>query len=109
MNRKAISAHLAGCKAADMMAYADLGDQGTVVVAPDGKKYRYSNDQLEQAEIDLKSLAKAETGSKPRRKTKRKAATKAKVGPTKKPATKPTTKPSTEPSTKPSTKSGNNK
>ncbi len=98
MDRKAISAHLAGCKAADMMAYADLGDQGTVVVAPDGKKYRYSNDQLEQAELKLNPLSKVETGRKPRRTTKRKAATKAKTGPTKKSATKPTTKAKPKPS-----------
>ena len=77
MDRKAISAHLAGCKAAEMMAYADLGDQGTVVVDPDGKKFRYSSEQLEQAEQDLKPKPKP-----------RKAAKK---------STKPNTKPRTDP------------
>ena len=87
MNRKALSAHLAGCEASEMMAYADLGDQGTVVVAPDGKKFRYSNDQLEQAELELKPKSK----------------------PRKKPATLPkaeTRKKSAKPAKKPATKSG---
>ena len=84
MDRKEISAFLANCKASEMMAYADLGDQGTVVVADDGKKYRYSNDQLDQAESKVKA-----SKPKPRRPTKRKVATKTR----KKPTTKPTTKP----------------
>jgi hypothetical protein len=86
MNRQEISAFLANCKASEMLVYRDLGDGGTVVVASDGKKYKYSNDQLDQAEKKLK----------PRRTTKRRATTKTK----KKPAAKSTTKPTTKPTTK---------
>jgi hypothetical protein len=85
MDRKALSAHLAGCEASEMMAYADLGDQGTVVVAPDGKKFRYSNEQLEKVELKLKPKPK------PRKKS-----------------TKPTEKPATKKSTKPSSRKGTN-
>ena len=89
MDRKALSAHLAGCEASEMMAYADLGDQGTVVVAPDGKKFRYSNDQLEQIELKLKP--------KPKPRKKAKKSTK----PEKKPATKSEHKSSTGAESKP--------
>lgn len=83
MDRKALSAHLTGCEPDKFMAYADLGDQGTVVVGPDGKKFRYSNEQLAAAEAKLKPK------SKPRKTAKRKPAAKKSTKPAKKPATKP--------------------
>ena len=89
MDRKEISAFLANCKASEMMAYADLGDGGTVVVADDGKKYRYSNDQLEKAEA-ARSEAHA---PKPKPKPASKAKPPSKAKPRKKPATKTGSKP----------------
>ena len=54
MERKEITAFLINCQPDEFMAYVDQGDQGTVVVGPDGKKYRFSNDQLDQAVIEIK-------------------------------------------------------
>ena len=54
MDRKKITAYLINCAPDEFMAYADQGDQGTVVVGPDGKKFRFSNDQLDQAVIRKK-------------------------------------------------------
>ena len=76
MNRQEISAFLANCKVSDMMAYADLGEGGTVVVAEDGKKYRYSNYQLDQAEVKAKAQARA---SKPKPKPRTSRTTKSKT------------------------------
>ena len=90
MNRKALSAHLTGCEPKEFMAYADLGDQGTVVVGPDGKKFRYSNDQLEKAELKLKPKPK------PRKAAKKPAAKKV-AKPAKKPEAKPEQKPKSDP------------
>ena len=50
MNRQEISAFLANCEVSEMMGFCDLGDSGCVVIAPDGRKCRYTNDQLDQAE-----------------------------------------------------------
>jgi hypothetical protein len=58
MERKEIAALLAGCEPDQMMAYADLGDQ-VVVIDSNGKKFRYSNAVLEQAEAELKPAPKA--------------------------------------------------
>ena len=76
MNRKEISAILANCKVSEMMGYADLGDQGTVVIAPDGRKYRYSNDQLEKAEADRSAAQAPQQRRKPRSPSKKKPAKK---------------------------------
>ena len=54
MERKEITAMMIKCDPGEFMAYCDLADQGTVVVGPDGKKYRFSNDQLDQAEAEFK-------------------------------------------------------
>ena len=51
MDRKEITAYLIGCKSDEFMAYADQAEAGTVVVGPDGKKYRFSVDQLEKTEV----------------------------------------------------------
>ncbi len=100
MNRKAISAYIIGCEPGEFMAYADLGEKGTVVVGPDGKKYRFNNEQLDGAEAARseahapKPLAKAETERKPKPKPKPKSPSKAKprnpskAGTKRKPATK---------------------
>ena len=50
MKKKEICAFLLGCQAEDFMAYADKGDEGAVVVGPDGRKYRFDAPYLEQAE-----------------------------------------------------------
>lgn len=124
MNRQEISAFLANCKVSEFMAYADLGESGTVVVRPDGRKYRYSVHDLEAAELkaeatalqselrgELRKLAEP-SKPKPKRTTKPKAATRKKPAEKKstksatKPATKPTTEPPTKTTTKPTTKSG---
>ena len=54
MDRKKLTARMIGCAPVEFMAYCDLADAGTVVVGPDGKKFRFSNDQLEQAEAEFK-------------------------------------------------------
>jgi len=77
MNRKEICAFLIKCEPNEFMAYADQAERGCVVIAPDGRKYRFENDQLEQAELEAKAKARR---SKPKRK------------PAKKPAAKPSTK-----------------
>jgi len=46
MDRKEITAFLIKCESDEFMAYADLG-ASVAVVGPDGKKYRFSNEQLE--------------------------------------------------------------
>jgi hypothetical protein len=76
MNRKAISAYIAGCEPGEFMAYADLGEKGTVVVGPDGRKFRYSNDQLKKAEADRSAAHAPKPKPKPRSPSKRKPAKK---------------------------------
>lgn len=62
MNKREITAFLIGCKAEELMAYVDKGDDGIVAIGPDGKKYRFDNDYLAQA------VAKAEADKpKPQR------------------------------------------
>jgi hypothetical protein len=73
MNRKEITAHLIGCESSDFMAYADLGDDGTVVVGPDGKKFRFPVAELER--IDKKIKAKSKSAPKPKRKAAKKPGT----------------------------------
>jgi hypothetical protein len=85
MDKKEICAFLIGCEVGDFMGYADKGDEGAVIIGPDGKKYRYDAAQLEQAERKAearRSEAQAPK-PKPKRTTKRK------------PASKPTSKPKT--------------
>ena len=54
MDRKKITAYLINCNPDEFMAYADQEDLGTVVVGPDGKKFRFSNDQLFQGVIRMR-------------------------------------------------------
>jgi hypothetical protein len=52
MDRKKITAFLIDCSPDDFMAYADLG-ASVAVVGPNGKKYRFSNEQLEEGRIKM--------------------------------------------------------
>ena len=94
MDRKEITGFLIDCKPNDFMAYKDYGDQGTTVVSSDGKKYRFSVEQLEKGhklmseEIMKLTLAEAAAKEPARPAPKRKPATKKKTTPRKKPAPK---------------------
>ena len=48
MDRKAISALLAGCEADQMLAFKDYGDH-VAVIDPAGRKFIYTTAQLEAA------------------------------------------------------------
>ena len=49
MDRKEISAFLIGCKPDELMSFKNYGDDGVAAIGPDGKKYVYSAEYLEQA------------------------------------------------------------
>ena len=49
MNRKEIAGLLAGCEPDQMLKFRDEGDL-VVVITAEGKKYKYTNEQLEAAE-----------------------------------------------------------
>jgi hypothetical protein len=70
MDHKAISAFLIGCKPEEFMKFRNMGDDGVVVIGPDGRKYIYSVEHLEQAEPKMKA---AEQAAKPAQPAKRKA------------------------------------
>ena len=80
MERKEITALLVECEIDEFLVYRDEAEKGTVAVGPDGKKYRFTNFQLEQAEklreakIMRMTLAEA-AATKPEKKpaTKKKA------------------------------------
>ena len=92
MDRKKITAWLIGCEPGEFMAYADQEEKGTVVVGPDGKKFRFDMEKLKKAEEAMKmatikeitkrqaerSPAKPKPAAKPKTTTKRQAATKSK-------------------------------
>ena len=89
MERKELTAFLIDCDSDEFMAYADLGESGTVVVGPDGKKFRFSNEQLKKAkklaeekimQMTLEEAAKEPAPPAP----KRKPAAKKKAAPRKK-------------------------
>ena len=88
MERKEITAYIIKCQPSEFMAYKDYGNQGVTVVGPDGKKYRFSNDQLDQAVTEKKRKDEA---NKPVKKTVRRAAAKPKKQPAKKSKTVPKT------------------
>ncbi len=52
------------------MKFRNMGDDGVVVIGPDGRKYIYSVEYLEQAEPKMKA---AERAAKPAQPAKRKA------------------------------------
>jgi hypothetical protein len=78
MDRKEISAFLMGCKPDQMMAYKDYGEDGVAAVGPDGRKYVFAADYLEQAEPKMNASTAtqheaAERAAKPAQPAKRKA------------------------------------
>lgn len=101
MDKKEICAFLIGCEVGDFMGYADKGDEGAVIIGPDGKKYRYDAAQLEQAERKAESQSvpsrdKAARSEAQAPKPPSKAGTRKPKRTTKrKPASKPTSKPKT--------------
>ena len=67
MDRKAISALLAGCEPDQMMAFKDYGDH-VAVIDPAGRKYIYTTEQLEAArpaEPKAKPTAPAKRAARP--------------------------------------------
>jgi hypothetical protein len=83
MERKEIAAFLIGCKASEFMGYADKGDEGCVVIGPDGKKYRFSADYLAQAKPKAEPAkpAKPKKRAPTKRSTKSQTTTKKKAAP----------------------------
>jgi len=101
MDRKDICAFLIGCQAKDFLGYADKGDEGAVIIGPDGRKHRFDAAQLEQAERKAEARrteahpSKAGTGA-PKPKPPSKAGTRKTKRTTKRqPASKQTSKPKT--------------
>ena len=116
MDRKKITAYLIDCKSADIMAFADLADQGIAVVGPDGKKYRFSVDQLEKTEVlmndkcmqmtlaEVVASSEAPGAASGTRKEPASPASKRPAKPgTRKPAAKPKRKPAKKPGSAPKT------
>ena len=54
MDRKLICAFLMKCEPESFMSYTDLDELGCKAVGPDGRKFIYTVEQLNQAEIKLK-------------------------------------------------------
>jgi hypothetical protein len=50
MDRKEITAKLMGFEAEELLGFKDYGEQGTAAIAPDGRKFTYSDDELKAAE-----------------------------------------------------------
>jgi len=69
MDRKAISALLAGCEPDQMLAFKDYGDH-VAVIAPDGKKFIYTTEQLEAARPEPVAPAKPAPAKRAARPTK---------------------------------------
>lgn len=68
MNRKEITQFLVDQAAGpgEMMAYKDYGDSGTVAIAHNGMKFKYSNAQLETAAAELKPEPAPKPAPKPK-------------------------------------------
>ena len=92
MDRKEISAFLIGCKPEELMAFKDYGDH-VAAIGPDGKKYVYQADYLEQAVVKMEAAEQAVSSPGTTKQAKRKA-------PAKRAARKPATRSSTKTSTK---------
>ena len=65
MDRKEISAFLIGCEPDQLMAFKNYGDDGVAAIGPDGKKYIYSVEFLDQAEAKRKAAEQAAKPAKP--------------------------------------------
>jgi len=79
MDRKLICAFLMKCEPDSFMSYTDLDELGCKAVGPDGRKFIYTVEQLNQAEIKLKEAlapAPAEPKASRRKPAKRKVAAK---------------------------------
>jgi hypothetical protein len=85
MEKKDIAAFLTGCQADEMMAYRDVGELGCVVVGPDGRKFKYTIEDLEHG------LAKAMVKELKEREAMKAAAKAARIEPA--PRAKPKPKP----------------
>ena len=68
------------------MKFRNMGDDGVVVIGPDGRKYIYSVEHLEQAEPKMKA---AERASKQPKAAKKPAPAPTKAGASKRAARKP--------------------
>ena len=73
MDSKEISAFLIGCKPEELMSFKDYGEDGAAAIGPDGKKYVFSKEYLDQAIPKLEAAAAAEQAAKPAAPAKRKA------------------------------------
>ena len=83
-----ISAFLIGCKPEELMSFKDYGEDGAAAIGPDGKKYVFSKEYLDQAIPKLEAATAAEQAAKPAAPAKRKAPAKR----TRKPATRSSTR-----------------
>ena len=90
MDRKAIAGLLAGCEPDQMLKFRDEGDL-VVVIVPDGRKYKYTNAQLEAAEPEQEPKAVPKAKAPAKAPAKRRAA--ARKPATKSSGTKPESKP----------------
>ena len=92
MDRREISAFLIGCKPDELMAFKDYDDH-VAAIGPDGKKYIYQADYLEQAVIKMEAAEQAVSSPRTTKQAKRKA-------PAKRAARKPATRTSSPRTTK---------
>ena len=88
MDSKEISAFLIGCKPEELMSFKDYGEDGAAAIGPDGKKYVFSKEYLDQAIPKLEAANAAEQAAKPAAPAKRST-------PAKRSARKPATRSST--------------
>jgi len=76
------------CEPEDFMGFRDAAEYGAVVIAPDGRKYKYTAEQLDAAEIEMQPAPKPKAPAKRRTRTKKAAAKKVVKTPAKKAGTK---------------------
>ena len=105
MDRKEISAFLIGCKPDELMSFKNYGDDGVAAIGPDGKKYVYSAEYLEQAIPKIEAAPEKQQGqatqaAQPAKPAKRKAPAKRAARPTKAGTGKPAARTSSPRTTK---------
>ena len=81
MDEKQIAGFLLGIDPSTFMKTRDDGEGGLVVIGPDGKKYKFTAEQLEKGRIAMETptieeVAKPKPAPKPAPKPKRKPSTK---------------------------------
>lgn len=64
MDRKALTAKLMGFEPEELLGFKDYGDH-TAAIAPDGRKFIYTDDELKAAEEKLKPPPKPKPTRKP--------------------------------------------